>query len=426
MYAEKYKYPSSRYTQMPTNMLDPFNYIKPGPFIDRYQDWLVVTLLIFFFWGAVGLALKKKFGDTKHLRVLVTSIALYMAIGTYYSMYKGWLHFTFQSLGMFGVFLALVIVFFIVFGLVRAYGMKLNGALPLAYALLYVSLWGISPNIFDNISDIAPPINLILLILFFVSIWKIIKAFLHHTKSDASGSLHITDKAIKKLKGRSADEDEAQHQIEDETKAEKAERKHIKKDTLRLTDIEIKTVKDIESNVNRMAQLLHDRGNKLSTADVGQITHVLQKINQDEGILKRGLVEIQREARAYENEHKKEIAEQRQRHAKTKNPKVLKFLTELEHYEGQMYQASKFVEDNEKKIRDFARSFNQQIQSALIQIKDKNIRSAMTFLGYAKRNIAGMMSIYQKQHELERYLLKKGKYVIRDLKREKKARLKAA
>ena len=128
---------------------------------------------------------------------------------------------------------------------------------------------------------------------------------------------------------------------------------------------------------------------------------------------------------AYENEHKKEIAEQRQRHAKTKDPKILKFLTELEKFEAQMYQASKFVEQNEKKIIDFAKSFNQQIQTALMQIKDKNARSAMNFLGYANRNLAGMKHIYEKQHQLERYLLKTGRKTIRDLKREKKARRKA-
>jgi hypothetical protein len=410
---------------MPTNMLDPFTYIQPGPFISKYQDWILIIILIFFFWSVVGLALKKRFGDSKHFRILVTSTGLFMAISTYYSIYQGWINFTFESLGMFGVFLALVVVFFIIFGLVRSYGMKLNNALPLSYALLYLALWGFSPNIFDNISDIAPPVNLILLVLFFASIWKVVRGFFHHSRSDASGSLHIADKAIKSLKAPSADETEAQTQIEDETKAEKAEQKHIKKDTLKITDLEIKTVDDIEQNVSRMMQLLHERGNNLSAADADSITHVLQKINQDESILKRGLVEIQREAVAYENEHKKEIAEQRQRHAKTKDPKILRFLSELEKFEAQMYQASKFVEQNEKKIIDFAKSFNQQIQAALMQIKDKKARSAMNFLGYAKRNLSGMKHIYEKQHKLERYLLKTGRKTIKDLKREKKARLRA-
>ena len=407
-------------------MLDPFTYIKPGPFISKYQDWILITLLIFVFWGLIGIGLRKHFKDSKHLRVLVMASSLFTAIVCYYSIYQGWLHFSFQTLGMYGPFLVLMLAFFIVFGLVKAFGMKLNNALPFTYALLYLSLWAVSPNIFDNISDIAPPVNLILLVLFFASIWKVVRGFFHHSRSDASGSMHIADKAIKSLKAPSKDETEAQTQIEDETKAEKAEQKHIKKDTLKITDLEIKTIEDIEQNVNRMMQMLHERGDHLSAADADSITHVLQKINQDESILKRGLVEIQREAVAYENEHKKEIAEQRQRHAKTKDPKILKFLTELEKFEAQMFQASKFVEQNEKKIIDFAKSFNQQIQAALMQIKDKNVRSAMNFLGYAKRNLAGMKHIYDKQHQLERYLLKTGRKTIRDLKREKKARMKAA
>ena len=181
-------------------MLDPFTYIQPGPFISKYQDWILIIILMFFFWSIVGLALKKRFGDSKHFRILVTSTGLFMAISTYYSIYQGWIHFTFESLGMFGVFLALVMVFFIIFGLVRSYGMKLNNALPLSYALLYLSLWGFSPNIFDNISDIAPPVNLILLILFFASVWKVVRGFFHHSQSDSSGSMHIPDKSIKSLK----------------------------------------------------------------------------------------------------------------------------------------------------------------------------------------------------------------------------------
>lgn len=49
----------------------------------------------------------------------------------------------------------------------------------------------------------------------------------------------------------------------------------------------------------------------------------------------------------------------------------------------------------------------------------------MNFLSYAKRNLAGMKHIYEKQHDLERYLLKTGRKTIRDLKREKKARMRA-
>jgi hypothetical protein len=79
--------------------------------------------LLFFFWAVVGIALKKKFGESKHLRVLVTSVSLMLAVGTYYSIYREWLHVSLQSFGLFGAILLFVVIFFIIFGLMRGYGM---------------------------------------------------------------------------------------------------------------------------------------------------------------------------------------------------------------------------------------------------------------------------------------------------------------
>ena len=165
------------------DILDPFNHIQPGPFISRYSDWIIFTLLLFFFWAVVGIALKKKFEESKHLRILVTAVALMLAVGTYYSIYQGWLHLSLQGLGLFGAILLFIVIFFVIFGLMRGYGMHLSNALPLGFALFYISIWAVSPNILHNLAAIFPPANGILLILFIFSLVKIMLAFFRHSKS---------------------------------------------------------------------------------------------------------------------------------------------------------------------------------------------------------------------------------------------------
>ena len=84
------------------DFLDPFSRIHPGSFISQYSDWILFTVLLFFFWAVAGIALKRRFQESRYLRVLITSIALALAVGTYYSVYQGWLHLSLQGLGLFG------------------------------------------------------------------------------------------------------------------------------------------------------------------------------------------------------------------------------------------------------------------------------------------------------------------------------------
>ena len=53
------------------DILDPFNRIHPGQFISEYSDWILFTLLLFFFWAVVGISLKKHFEQSRYLRVLI-------------------------------------------------------------------------------------------------------------------------------------------------------------------------------------------------------------------------------------------------------------------------------------------------------------------------------------------------------------------
>ena len=58
------------------DILEPFNRIQPGPFISQYSDWIIFTLLLFLFWAVAGISLRKRFEESRYLRVLVTASCL--------------------------------------------------------------------------------------------------------------------------------------------------------------------------------------------------------------------------------------------------------------------------------------------------------------------------------------------------------------
>ena len=97
------------------DILEPFKRIQPGQFISQYSDRIIFTLLLFFFWAVAGISLREKFEESRYLRVLITAVALIISIGTYFSIYNGWLHLSLQGLGFFGAVLLFIIIFFIVY-----------------------------------------------------------------------------------------------------------------------------------------------------------------------------------------------------------------------------------------------------------------------------------------------------------------------
>ena len=52
-------------------------------------------------------------------------------------------------------------------------------------------------------------------------------------------------------------------------------------------------------------------------------------------------------------------------------------------------------------------------------MKGKNAGDSLPYLEYAFKNLSDMKHIYEKQQEIEKYLLKLNKKTIKDLKKEK-------
>jgi len=393
------------------NILEPFDRIQPPPFISRYSDWILFTLLLFFFWAVAGIALKKRFGDSRHLRVLVTVVALMLSIGTYFSIYQGWIHLSLEGLGFFGAVLVLIVVFFVIFGMMRGYGMRLSNALSIGFILFYISLWSVSPNILHTLADIFPLGNTILGFIFLISVIKIIATFMRHFPKSPL-------EAAKTLKGIDISTPEGAG-IDRELDEDKKEKKILKKRTLRFTKLEIKSANDIQTCLEMIINKIKEKGNSLNQDDVAEIYQYLRRIAKNENILKRGMNVIKKHLKAFDQLHRKDISELEKRLEKSTGKKQRKTIEEEIAYQRKMLHAIDFIERYESKIVEFTTYFNKLVYGAMQKMKDHNPNGTLSYLDNAYKGLLEMKQIYKKERELEKYLLKINKKTISDLKKEK-------
>ena len=396
------------------DILAPFARIDPGSFIYQYSDWVLFTLLLFFFWAVAGIALKKRFEESRYLRVLITSTALALAVGTYYSVYSGWLHLSLQGLGLFGAILLFIVIFLIIFGLIRGYGLRLSNALPLGFALFYISLWAVIPNILTTFQETFPPANGILLVLFVVSIFKVIAAFFRYSRKSPLNAA----RTIQKPGFLPPDPDVPE--IEREEREEKKEMKLLKKRSMKLTKMEINTIEEIADYLEQMINVIKGKGSDIDQEEIAELSHALRQIGKKQGLLKHGLGLIKKHEKAYKNIHSRDVSELEKRLSSAKNKDEKKVIEEEIVYQQKMVEALDFIEKYEKKITDFTESFNKLIYAAIQKFRGRYPSDALDYLAEAHKSLTGMKNVYEKQKEIEKYLLRLNKKTIKDLKKEKK------
>ena len=288
--------------------------------------------------------------------------------------------------------------------------MKVSNALPLGFALFYASLWAVSPNILHTISDIFPPFDLILLVLFIVSVVKILRAFFRHSRSPLDAT-----KELSKTHFTTTDDVE----IDKELKEDKKESRLLKRKTMRLTKLDIRTIEDIEDCLKHMISVIRDKGNTIDQREIAELTHGLKQIAQKESILKRGMELIRRHLIAYKQIHRKDIPELEKRLAESTDRKTQDIIQEQITYQKRMLQALEFMQRYAPKIEEFTKSLNRLVFMAMEKMKSAYPGDALKYLEYACRDMEQMKTTYEKQKDLEKYLLRINKKTIRDLKKEK-------
>ena len=390
--------------------LDPFTYIKPGPFISEYSDWILFSLLLVLFISAAGIGLHKRFQGNQYLKPLIISLGLLMATGTYYSIYRGWLYLNMEGFGFFGAIIVLLLIFFILFGMIRGYGMRLSNALPIAFSLFYISLWAVSPNIFDTIAQIFPLLNGILLIIFIASVIKSISAFFRYSKSPLSSATKLSRSEI-----HQPDEPE----IEDEVNFEEKERHDIRSGTMKLSLQEIKSVDQIDRYLKKILKILKST-DVLTPDQKDQISTNLKNIGQVKIHFQEGLDRLNQHIKIYKAGDRNEINELRKRFSKVKDKKKK---TEIEHewtFERKKLEIFDFINAYSSKITVFLDTFDSLIRNAVNHIERNNPKEAINPIKTARKYLKQTGDILKKLVKYEIYILRLSETEEKELIREKK------
>ncbi len=390
--------------------LDPFRYFELNSFIDKYSDWILFTILLMFFVSLIKLALRKRFEDSRAFRTLVGSLGLLMTFSMYYSIYKGWLHLNLLGLGLFGAFLLIFMVATIMYGLLRSQGTNKSTSLSVGYILSYATAWLVFPDHAVHIARFFPPLNTLLAILFMYSLYKAAASLFNPGKSLLSAS-----KNLKHVRFISATDTEVDREMHDDKK----EMKDIKRKTMKITKVEIKTIEEIGNYLKQMIKLIREKKDAVDQHEIAGVTNIIRAISKKEDLLKRGLQLMTHHINAYNAHHKKDIPQLQNRLKTTSDKRKRKGIEEEISYQQEMLKVLYFMNRYEHKIIEFTQSFNRLLLTALERLKANRPSDSLPYIKKAYDNLAEMKHVYEKQRRFEKYLLRLDRKIVHDLKREK-------
>ncbi len=165
---------------MPSSLLFPLEEINPSQLLSQYSEWIYFTLILIFFISVSGISLRRHF-DKPYVKPFIISVGLMLTVGVF--MFKDRMRMIFEGWGILGTILLLIVAVTIPFGLCRGFGLSTSKAFYLTYILFYLLSWTKFPQFYHSLADQnLGLINLFLLILFFVAVFKVIK--FHKSPSD--------------------------------------------------------------------------------------------------------------------------------------------------------------------------------------------------------------------------------------------------
>ena len=386
---------------MPSSLLFPLNQIKPTQLLTEYSEWIYFTLVLVFFISVAGITLRKHF-DRPYIKPLIISVGLMLTIGVF--MFKNQLVLIFEGWGILGLILLVLLVATIPFGLCRGYGMPTKKAVYFTYILIYIVAWLKFPVFFYSLAKSnLGPVNLGLLIIFFIAVFKMIP--LRRTKN----------KRIKDIENYSP----FKYEIEQDLRMQDKEEKIVKDKSNQLMKFEVHTIKDMAETLAEIQRMVETNQNQFSRQEREKIGSMLQKISKNEEIFKKELQYLQSiftqisvpDAKQVENLKK------RLKKASKKNRPLLE--VELEQAEKKL-KIDKTIFDLEQRLNQYMNSFTNFIRMAaevlgrpehLSEVKDhigksrvvlKDINEVLSITESLEKNLVSLI-------EADKKLLKKEK-----------------
>ena len=381
----------------------PFDNIRPGDLLNQYSDWIYFTLMLVFFISIAGLTLIKHY-EKPYVKPLIIAVGLMMTMGVF--MMRSKLVLIFQGWGILGTLLLVFVAATIPYGLCRGFGLPANKALYVVYVLFYILAWVKFSDVFYYLGDNNMGlVNLGLLILFIVSVYKIVT--LWRGKSDLAGSLK-TDSPINK-------------EIGSELEIEEQEGRVFENQENKVTKFEIRTIMDIEGSLVEMIRLIELHSMNLTTKDREKMSQALKNISKKEGLFRKTLLELKKLLQRISILDEKQIQHMRNRMNRANNEEKQNIEAEIQ-MEAQKMNLERDVLALEEKLEQGIEYFHSLMRKAIDILNGSSYPAdAIQYLSQASTALKSIIDLIDKMKKQELMLVEISRNERNALKRDKKA-----
>lgn len=383
-------------------MFAPLNNIRPSDFLNQYSEWIYFTLILVFFISIAGLTLRKHF-EKPYVKPLIIAVGLMMTVGVF--MMRDKLVLIFQGWGILGTILLVFVAATIPYGLCRGFGMPANRAFYVVYVLFYILSWVKFPEVYYYLGDHNMGlVNLALLILFFIAVYKIIT--MKKSLTDLVGSLKV-ESPFKKEIGR-------------EMKLQDQESRVLEREENKVTKVEIKSIKDIEESLVEMIRIIQTDSTNLTTQDRARIAETLKRISGREDVFLKTIQNLKQLLLQLRVLDVKQIQEMKNRLARATGNEKQALEKEI-FIEEEKLKAESDVVALEQKLEQGMGAFN-NIMRQTVQVLNSSAypAEAVPPLSQARMILKDIMDVIEKMKKCEENLQRLTKNEKNNLKVEMK------
>ena len=387
---------------MSVAMFAPLNNIRPSDFLNQYSEWIYFTLILVFFISIDGLTLRKHF-EKPYVKPLIITVGLMMTVGVF--MMREKLVLIFQGWGILGTILLVFVAATIPYGLCRGFGMPANRAFYVVYILFYILSWVKFPEVYYYLGDHNMGlVNLALLILFFIAVYKIIT--MKKSLTDLVGSLKM-ESPFKK-------------EIRREMELQDQESRVLEREENKVTKVEIKSIKDIEESLVEMLRIIQTDSTNLTTQDRARIAETLKRISSREDVFLKTLQNLKQLLLQLRVLDGKQIQEMKNRLARATGKEKQALEKEI-FLEEEKLKAESDVVALEQKLEQGMGAFN-NIMRQTVQVLNSSAypAEAVPPLSQARMILKDIMDVIEKMKKCEENLERLTKNEKNNLKVEMK------
>jgi hypothetical protein len=385
---------------MPSSLLFPLDQIKPSQFLSQYSEWIYFTLLLVFFISIAGIALRKHF-DKPYVKPLIVSVGLMITIGLF--KFRNSLTAIFESWGILGTVLLIIIGATIPFGLSRSFGVSAAKSFFIAYILFYILSWLQFPQIYYFLAEKnLGLVNLGLLVLFLVAIIRLVK----FGKWSPKISTNLNNSGT------------YDSEIGNEIGMQGVEKSMIKKQAEKITKIEIRTVDDIVRFLEQINQVIENHRNNLPLEERNKISNILKEIVKKEQIFKKALLNLNKLFKRIRVFDVNQIEKQKERIVNV-DEKERKILKDEMIGEEEKLKIEKAIFGFEEKLNNYVDSFNKNLGLAIDHLKASPYPyDVKPYLSKARLVLKEISEVLKEMKVLEEKLVNLSKKEVRLLKKE--------